>query len=101
AIEVEALPASDNRPPRGKSAKSATPIGFAQRTIFEVSGLSPSYVSEMDPDFAKLFADLGLVPESKSLEEARAAFRERHKDVGPSVLYNIDEALKRIANRNP
>ncbi len=55
----------------------------------------------MDPGFAKLFADLGVLAESKPLEEARAAFRERHKDHGASVLYNIDEALKRVTRNNP
>jgi hypothetical protein len=48
-----------------------------------------------------MFADLGLIPESKSIEQARAAFRERHKGHTPRVLDNIDNALKRITRNNP
>ena len=101
AVEVETFLASDKSPRKGKSAKPATPIAYAQRTIFELSGLSPYHVSMMDPGFAKMFADLGLVPESKSIEQARAAFRQRHKDHGQRVLDNIDDALKRITRNNP
>ena len=55
----------------------------------------------MDPLFAKMFANLGLVEESQSVQEARAAFRARHHGHGEQVLDNIDAALKRITRNNP
>jgi hypothetical protein len=58
----------------------------------------------MEPSFARVFADHGLRDDPKptgELEDARAAFRERHDGHGEWILNAIDVALKRITKRNP
>ena len=49
----------------------------------------------------RLFAGLGLVEESKSIQDARAAFREAHSGHSKQELDNIDAALKRVTRNDP
>ncbi len=91
-VEVEGWPAGQERKP---------PAGHAQRGIFELTGVELWTLRSMDPLFAKLFADLGLIEESKEVQEARAAFRAKHPGHSEQVLNNIDAALKRVTSNNP
>lgn len=83
----------------GQEKKPAT--GHAQRGIFELAGVELWTLKSMDPLFAKLFTDLGLMEENKSVQAARKEFREEHSDLGGQVLDNIDAALKRVTSNNP
>jgi hypothetical protein len=91
-IEVEGWRAGQERNP---------PTGYAQRGVFELAGVELWTLRSMDPLFAKLFADLGLMEESKSVQQARAGFRAKHSDLRGQVLDNIDAALKRVTSNNP
>ena len=73
----------------------------AQWVTFELNGINPVHLKTMDPLFAQLFSDLGLIEETAAIGQARAAFRSRHSDHGRVVLDNIDNALKRVTRNNP
>jgi hypothetical protein len=67
-----------------------------------LNGVTFDTLKTMEPSFAKLFSAHGLEDESKesaAVQNARAAFRDRHKDLWS--LNSIDFALKRITKRNP
>jgi hypothetical protein len=71
---------------------------------FVLKGVTFDTLKTMEPSFAKLFSAHGLEDESKegvAVQNARAAFRDRHKGHGDWVLNSIDFALKRITKRNP
>jgi len=74
------------------------------RTWFQLDGITFDMLSTMEPSLAKLFTARGLEredKESRALQDARAAFRERHDAYSTAVLNNIEAALKRITKRNP
>jgi len=73
----------------------------AQQATFELTGVELFTRFGMDPGFACLFAGLGLVEESKSIQDARAAFREAHSGHSKQELDNIDAALKRVTRNDP
>lgn len=81
--------------------KKRPPTIHVQRAIFELTGVALFTLKTMDPLFARLFTDLGLVEESTAIRDARAAFRSRHDSLGQQVLDNIDAALKRVTMNNP
>jgi hypothetical protein len=91
-VEVEA---------RRTGQEGKLPTGPIQQATFELTGIALFTLVKMDPLFAKMFADLGLIEESESIRAAREDFRARHSDLGDTVLNNIDAALKRVTRNNP
>ncbi|QIG47222.1 DUF4157 domain-containing protein [Nordella sp. HKS 07] len=81
--------------------KKKPPVVHRQFANYELTGVALFTLRTMEPSIAKLFADQGLVEESKEVKEARAAFRERRSYFGQPVLDNIDTALSRITRNNP
>lgn len=90
-----------------KGVKITLKVGITDpyaRSWFQLEGITFDTLFTMEPSLAKLFMDRGLEREDKesvALENARAAFRERHDGYSTRVLNNIDAALKRITKRNP
>ena len=71
---------------------------------FVLTGVTFDTLKTMEPSFAKLFSDHGLEDESKesvAVQNARAAFRDRHEGHGDWILNTMDFALKKITKRNP
>ena len=85
--------------PLGQESKP--PTVRTQQAIFELTGVALFTLKTMDPLFARMFADLGLVEESKAIAAARAKFRARHSGLGVLALDNIDNALRRVTRNNP
>lgn len=81
--------------------KKKPPVVHRQFANFELTGIALFTLRTMEPSIAKMFADLGLVEDSKAVQEARAAFRKRRSYFGQQVLDNIDAALSRITRNNP
>jgi Domain of unknown function (DUF4157) len=101
-VEIKAMPTFVREVeawPLGQERKA--PIVHLQRSNFEISGIALFTLRTMDPSFAKMFADLGLIEDSKAVQEVRAAFRARHINFNAQVLDNIDAALSRITRNNP
>lgn len=108
-------PTRDNMPPgvsitpkfitkvegRRTDIGSKAPTVYMQQATFELSGVALYTLQTMDPSIAKMFVDLGLIEDSKTVQAARAEFRARHNDLGDQVLDNIDLALKRVTRNNP
>jgi hypothetical protein len=73
----------------------------ATTATFVLTGVDASTLQTMDPLFAQKFAEAGLRKEPKSVEDARARFREAHRGFADYDLIHIDAALRRVTRNNP
>lgn len=91
------------RPPWVKITFKVAVVDPVSLGIFRIEGITPTAHQVMEPSFAKLFADRGLVDESVETDaekDARELFQRRHAGLGEWRLRAVNAALRQATRRN-